>query len=215
MSIKFSKKWIFLFILSSQIALAVKEAKFRQIGSESIEERCSWEQQYKKISRLGQGGFASAFLVEERETQKAFVLKIQATNNLGSFEREVRAFRAFKKLGLDFVAKMSAVWTCKKEGFILMERLIPCLPKGRISKSQASLFLKKVIKAINSLHDNGWSHGDIKEENTSCTIDGVLKLIDFGNSRPLTKKDEEKLMDEDIEYYNDDLVSRVMERVSK
>ena len=55
--------------------------------------------------------------------------------------------------------------------------------------------LRQVVRALNKLHDLGFSHGDIKPENICAKYDDkgelVFTLIDFGVSLRLFKYGEE------------------------
>jgi calcium-dependent protein kinase len=42
--------------------------------------------------------------------------------------------------------------------------------------------MKKMFSALNHMHSQGVVHRDIKPENIMLTINGELKLIDFGLS---------------------------------
>jgi calcium-dependent protein kinase len=50
------------------------------------------------------------------------------------------------------------------------------------SEEMAAYYMKKLFSALNHMHSQGVVHRDIKPENIMLTINGELKLIDFGLS---------------------------------
>ncbi|XP_020093549.1 3-phosphoinositide-dependent protein kinase 2-like isoform X1 [Ananas comosus] len=56
--------------------------------------------------------------------------------------------------------------------------------KGRLSEDEARFYAAEVIDALESLHGVGIIHRDIKPENLLLTLDGHIKIADFGSVKP-------------------------------
>ncbi|EPY50238.1 HAL protein kinase Hal4 [Schizosaccharomyces cryophilus OY26] len=52
---------------------------------------------------------------------------------------------------------------------------------GRLEPMEADCFLKQLMRGVDYLHDMGVAHRDLKPENLLLTINGSIKITDFGN----------------------------------
>ncbi|MBQ6231703.1 MAG: FHA domain-containing protein [Eubacterium sp.] len=64
---------------------------------------------------------------------------------------------------------------------------------GRVNWEQLAPVIKKAGEALSAVHAKGIFHRDAGPDNIFLLADGNIKLIDFGNSKNLTRKDGEKL----------------------
>ncbi len=64
---------------------------------------------------------------------------------------------------------------------------------GRIGWNQLAPVIKKAGEALMAVHLQGVFHRDVGPDNIFLLNDGSVKLIDFGNSKNLTRKEGEKL----------------------
>lgn len=56
---------------------------------------------------------------------------------------------------------------------------------GRLSEDVAKQYTRQILLGLSYLHDNGIVHRDIKGSNILASVDGILKLADFGASRQI------------------------------
>ncbi|GCF00786.1 serine/threonine protein kinase [Zygosaccharomyces mellis] len=53
---------------------------------------------------------------------------------------------------------------------------------GKMSRGEINCCLKQIVEGVKYLHSLGLAHRDLKLDNCVMTMDGILKLIDFGSS---------------------------------
>ncbi|XP_062091912.1 3-phosphoinositide-dependent protein kinase 2 isoform X2 [Humulus lupulus] len=57
--------------------------------------------------------------------------------------------------------------------------------KGRLSEDEARFYAAEVVDALEYIHGMGLIHRDIKPENLLLTVDGHIKIADFGSVKPM------------------------------
>jgi 3-phosphoinositide dependent protein kinase-1 len=57
--------------------------------------------------------------------------------------------------------------------------------KGRLSEDEARFYSAEVVDALEYIHNMGLIHRDIKPENLLLTLDGHIKIADFGSVKPM------------------------------
>ncbi|GAV55203.1 hypothetical protein ZYGR_0AS05270 [Zygosaccharomyces rouxii] len=53
---------------------------------------------------------------------------------------------------------------------------------GKMSRGEINCCLKQIVEGVKYLHSLGLAHRDLKLDNCVMTMDGILKLIDFGSA---------------------------------
>ncbi|EDO16190.1 hypothetical protein Kpol_1014p8 [Vanderwaltozyma polyspora DSM 70294] len=53
---------------------------------------------------------------------------------------------------------------------------------GKLEYAEADCFFKQIVKGVVYMQEMGVSHRDLKPENILLTSDGIIKIVDFGNS---------------------------------
>jgi len=148
----------------------------------------TFENRYKLLKQLGQGGFASAFLAEDVLTSEKIVLKFPDITQLGDpavYERFRRELAIGKLLNHP---DLPVALTCSEGSppylvlkFIEGENLASVLhEKGSFPVDQAVNLVANLLDAIHHCHEQGVYHRDIKPENLLLAPDGHLKILDFG-----------------------------------
>ena len=147
---------------------------------------------YRQVARLGLGARSVIYLVSKEDTGEFFALKqvdregpeddrfIEQALNEFTVSSQVRHPALRRCLEMRRVRK----WWQLRTLLILMEHV-----KGKTLEeerprdvSQVLEIFQKVADGLDSLHQQGWVHADIKPNNIILTQDGNLKLIDFGQS---------------------------------
>lgn len=147
-----------------------------------------YDDRYKIIKSLGQGGFASTFLAEDLQIDKKVVIKLPDITQLGDpavyerFKREI----AIGKL-LDHPDLSGAITYSEGNppylvlNYIEGESLANLIhTKGKFTVNEAVELVANLLEALQYCHERGVYHRDIKPENLLLGSDGHLKIIDFG-----------------------------------
>lgn len=147
-----------------------------------------FDDKYKIIGVLGQGGFARSFLGEDLVTHNMVVLKFPDITQLGDpavYERFMREINIGKLLNHPdlpvalFYSEGSPPYLVLK--YVEGESLAEIISKGKIfSVNEAVKLVSMLLEALQYCHESGVYHRDIKPENIVLGSDRHLKIIDFG-----------------------------------
>jgi serine/threonine-protein kinase len=164
---------------------------------------------------LGQGGFGAAFLARDRYTPKmrqCVVKQFQPSGDLNPqqlkiaqdlFEREAEVLEQLGSTHLqipDLFAFFPLTTPSMQPGkedqfFYLVQEFIDgqdleqeLNSKGQFSEAEALEVLRKILKVLKFVHENGSIHRDIKPSNIMRDRNnGRLYLLDFGAVKQVTK----------------------------
>lgn len=170
---------------------------------------------------LGQGGFSITYLVLDLSLNLRLCLKeffpssavVRTSGGQGIRVTDGRMDEAFRE-GLEqfllegrLLARLSGkpgiievrdlfqmngtayLVTDLLEGVTLREYLGQ--KKGKLSPAQTLKILMPVMDSLRAVHDEGIAHCDISPENIFLTMDGQVRLLDFGSARNLPLRLEE------------------------
>jgi serine/threonine protein kinase len=176
------------------------------------------QNRYRVVQKLGQGGFAETFEVDDRGTPK--VIKVLNLDNCRDINKKLKALSLFqreaavlKRLNHSGIPRVETDGYFKwpeaaREPFhcLVMEKIdghnLNDWLKQRgykpISQEQAIDWLKQLVVILNYLHQQHFFHRDIKPSNIMLKPDGQLVLIDFGTVREVTNTYLIKFGDEDV-----------------
>ena len=158
---------------------------------------------YKKIKKLGKGGFGDVFLGFDEILKKNVALKKIRVRVIreGLDMYALNEIRQLSEFDHENIEKFYGVFLKEKSYpnspqtvFLSLEylpyNLIDLLNHKKQANKENYKFslndikytMKSWLKALEYLHKNGYLHRDIKPDNVMFTDDGILKLIDFGLS---------------------------------
>ncbi len=141
---------------------------------------------YRRISRLGDGGFATVWLAEHEISRGRVALKIwresapEGSRVRDLFERECRALDALKHPNVVAVREMG--FDESGYPYIVME-YVDGGSLHRVTPMAASAAVQAMVgvaKGLQALHDLGIVHRDIKPENLLRTSSGTVMIGDLG-----------------------------------
>ncbi len=145
---------------------------------------------YEVFETLAQGRMGPIFRGLDRASERIVVLKTITKERLESyggaavsrFQNEARAATALRHPGI------VEVYEYGEDGglsFVAMEYVAGCGLKGRmlVTIADAASVVTQLLDALEYAHDQGVVHGEIRPSNLVLTIDGQLRVADFGVAR--------------------------------
>lgn len=174
---------------------------------QNCESKLLVQNRYRVIRRLGKGGFANTFEVDDKGTLK--VLKVLDLERFSDPERKQKVVSLFKReaevlsclkhpaiprgdgsfftfLPRDCQEPLYCLVMEKIEGVNLKEWLEQRGNKP-IATEQAIAWLKQLAEILHQVHKKDYFHRDIKPSNIMVCSDERLVLIDFGAVREATE----------------------------
>lgn len=140
------------------------------------------EQAFQELTVLGQGGDYRTVLVKQKDGEKLYVKK-ELPIQQGLIYEQIRKIRQRNLVMVREVVYMPDKCIVLEDyvsGHTLYEELEE---KGRFSKEEALFWLSQILDGLEALHMSNIIHRDIKPENILISVDGVVKLLDFGIAR--------------------------------
>lgn len=157
-----------------------------------------WTQKNLKIlSLIGEGLNANVYKVLKRQpdinVSKIFALKVlKRSKDLNHFKTE---FESLLKADGKHIVKYRGWETYKSKPALLLEyidgvTLHTLLSHTSLNNDEATWIHKETHLGLKELCDSGLFHGDLSPKNIMITLNGDIKLIDFGLTHWRTKKIE-------------------------
>src|SRR5438132_10750551 len=143
---------------------------------------------YEICDLLGEGGMGSVYRARDRRLDRDVALKVISDeiahdpSMRSRFEREAKAIAALSHPNIvsifDF-SKDHDVWYAITE-LLRGETLRRRLDRGRLPWREAVDIAVAVAAGLAAAHARGVIHRDLKPENIFLTVDGHVKILDFG-----------------------------------
>ena len=143
---------------------------------------------FRVESFLGAGGMGEVYRAHDTKLRRAVAIKVlpdffaQDANRLARFEEEARALAALNHphvgaiYGLEESAGIVALVLELVEGPTLAERLAV----GPLTFDEVVWIARQLAEGLEAAHERGIVHRDLKPANIKITLDGNVKILDFG-----------------------------------
>jgi Tol biopolymer transport system component len=152
---------------------------------------------YQIELRLGAGGMGEVYRARDTKLGRDVAIKILpndfATNpeRIARFQREAQVLAAlnhqhiaqlygFEEGALEAGHHLRALVMELVEGPTLADRLV----YGPLPMSEALPMARQIAEALHAAHEKGITHRDLKPANVALTLDGNVKVLDFGLAKP-------------------------------
>ncbi|MEE8368481.1 MAG: serine/threonine-protein kinase, partial [Thermoanaerobaculia bacterium] len=143
---------------------------------------------YTITGALGKGGMGEVFLATDGKLDRQVAIKLlpdgftQDPERLARFEREAKVLASLNH------PNIAAIYGIEKEDgktFLILElaegeTLQERIARGSISVEEAARITRQIAEAIEAAHDQGIIHRDLKPANVMVSVEGQVKVLDFG-----------------------------------
>jgi serine/threonine protein kinase len=148
---------------------------------------------YVILERLGRGGMGQVFLGSDPRLHRRVALKCLISTRLTSEDRRRRILeeaRAAARISHPNVATVHDVIEQDSRAFIVMEyvegeSLAARMKRERLPIDRVVSIGRQLAGAVAAAHSTGIVHRDLKPANVQLTLDGSVKVLDFGVARAL------------------------------
>ncbi len=137
---------------------------------------------------LGKGGMGTVYLAQDQRLDRPVALKVlpaTIVENSFSVSRFRREARTASNIFHPNIAHVYEFGEVEGRYFIVMEyvpgqTLRQIIDNGGVDIDTAVDYAKQLAAALSAAHRSGTMHRDVKPENIIVSIDGLIKVLDFG-----------------------------------
>jgi len=144
------------------------------------------------LALLGQGSFGEVYLVQQKNTQNYFAMKVLDKKRIEKqniFKYAMTERNVLSIINFPFIVKLNYAFQTKEKLFLLLEYC----PGGdlskqlqiqtRFSEDKAKFYICEITLALGELHKKDIIFRDLKPDNIVIDKEGHAMLTDFGLSR--------------------------------
>jgi len=146
---------------------------------------------YEVLSKLGEGGMGAVYLAKDTKLGREVALKIlpdqfaKDQERLARFHREARTLAA---LNHPNIAAIHGLESDQGINFLAMELAVGddlsvLIAKGPLPVDEALKIARDIARGMEEAHQNGIIHRDLKPANVKVSVEGKVKVLDFGLAR--------------------------------
>jgi serine/threonine-protein kinase len=155
---------------------------------------------YSVTAKLGEGGMGEVYRATDTKLGRDVALKVlpQAfasdADRMARFEREAQVLASLNHTniasiyGLEEADGVRCLVLELVEGPTLAERIA----KGPIPLDEALPIARQVAEALETAHERGVIHRDLKPGNIKVTPEGTVKVLDFGLAKAFQGEETEE-----------------------
>ena len=133
---------------------------------------------YEILAPIGAGGMGEVYRAHDTRLRRDVAIKVSAERFSERFETEARAIASLNHPNVCTLHDVGPNYLVMElvEGQTLAERIA----QGAIPLDEAMAIAKQIAEALESAHERGITHRDLKPGNIKIKQDGVVKVLDFG-----------------------------------
>ena len=143
------------------------------------------------LAVLGKGNFGKVMLAETKTTKKLYAIKVLKkefiieNDEVESIKSEKRVFLIANKMRHPFLLSLHACFQTETRVYFVMEYisggdLMLHIQRGQFGSKRAQFYAAEVCLALKYFHENGVVYRDLKLDNIMLTLDGHIKVADYG-----------------------------------
>src|SRR5262245_51778062 len=143
---------------------------------------------YEITSHLGSGGMGDVYQASDPKLGRDVAIKFlpesfaRDTERVARFDREARVLASLNHPNIAAIYGMEEATSrkCLVMELVGGETLAERIKRGRLPIDEALGIAKQICEALEAAHDKGIIHRDLKPANIKITLDGDVKVLDFG-----------------------------------
>ncbi|MFC1595523.1 protein kinase [Gemmatimonadota bacterium] len=143
---------------------------------------------YKVVDKLGEGGMGTVYRAEDTTLERLVAIKAlsgQFAEHEEARERFVREAQAASSLNHNNITTIYELLEDDGEQYIVMEyvegkTIRDMVESGRVSIRKALDIIIQAAEALEAAHNKGILHRDVKSANIMVSMEGNVKVMDFG-----------------------------------
>lgn len=135
---------------------------------------------YEILAFLGKGGMGSVYRAHDTRLHRDVAIKFSAEQFSERFAREARAIAALNHPNVCTLYDIGP-------DYLVMELIEGASPRGPLSEQEALGIAAQVAAALAAAHERGVVHRDLKRANVKITRGGLVKVLDFGVAKLISK----------------------------
>jgi hypothetical protein len=143
------------------------------------------------LAVLGKGNFGKVMLAEAKNSKKLYAIKVLKkefiieNDEVESTKSEKRVFQIANKERHPFLLNLHACFQTETRVYFVMEYisggdLMLHIQRGQFGLKRAQFYAAEVCLALKYFHENGVIYRDLKLDNILLTLDGHIKIGDYG-----------------------------------
>jgi serine/threonine-protein kinase len=148
---------------------------------------------YAIESPLGSGGMGDVYRARDTRLGRSVAIKVLPevfTGNIERVERFEREARVLASLNHPNIATLYGFEAFENVRFLVMElaegqTLAERIARGPIPVDEAMKIARQIAEALEAAHEKGIIHRDLKPANIKVTMDGKVKVLDFGLAKAM------------------------------
>lgn len=161
--------------------------RYEQASSLIVENRIK-PQDFLVIKTIGRGAFGKVDLVRHISTQQVYAMKLLCKSEMikrseSAFYWEERFIMAHATT--DWIVKLHFAFQDERYLYMVMDYmpggdLVNLISNFDIPEKWAQFYCAEIVLAVDSIHQMGFVHRDVKPDNMLLDKNGHVKLADFG-----------------------------------
>jgi classical protein kinase C len=143
------------------------------------------------LAVLGKGNFGKVMLAETKRSRKLYAIKVLKkefiieNDEVESIRSEKRVFLIANRERHPFLTNLHACFQTETRVYFVMEYisggdLMLHIQRGQFGAKRAQFYAAEVCLALKYFHENGVIYRDLKLDNILLTLDGHIKIADYG-----------------------------------